>query len=169
VKENVSASTQNQAFNSLLFLYRTVLQQELPEEINAIRAKKRKYIPVIFSREEIKLDKQFHWQYLFPSVTVCFDKENSVVRRHHLSVSVIQKAVKIAVRKAGIMKHAGCHTFRHSFATHLLEDGYDIRTVQELLGHKDVRTTMIYTHVMQKGALGIKSPLDRFDADDEKN
>jgi integron integrase len=259
VKQKVSASTQNQAFNAILFLYRDVLQQDLPEEINAIRAKRRRYIPVIFSRDEVKelfshlrsrnrliaqllygtgmrvneclslrikdvdfknhcitiydgkggkdrvavlpesivddvkkqvqfakevhdkdlakgygrttlpyaivrkykdLDRKFNWQYLFPSISLCYDKETKEIRRHHLHVSVIQKAVKRAVRQAGIDKHVGCHTFRHSFATHLLEDGYDIRTVQELLGHKDVRTTMIYTHVMKKGALGVKSPLD---------
>jgi len=87
------------------------------------------------------------------------------VFKFHLHHSALQKAVRYAVKKAGIMKQVGCHTFRHSFATHLLEDGYDIRTVQELLGHKDVRTTMIYTHVMKKGALGVKSPLDTFGND----
>jgi site-specific recombinase XerD len=82
------------------------------------------------------------------------------MRRHHLHESGIQKAVKQAVRQAGIAKKVGCHTFRHSFATHLLENGYDIRTIQELLGHKDVKTTMIYTHVLNRGGRGVKSPLD---------
>ena len=80
--------------------------------------------------------------------------------RHHIHETVLQKAVKQAVRKSGITKHGSCHTFRHSFATHLLENGYDIRTVQELLGHTDVKTTMVYTHVMRKGALGVQSPAD---------
>jgi len=82
------------------------------------------------------------------------------VRRHHVSESSVQKAVKKAARLAGINKRVNCHTFRHSFATHLLENGYDIRTVQELLGHKDVRTTMIYTHVLNRGGLAVRSPLD---------
>ena len=82
------------------------------------------------------------------------------MRRHHLEPSGLQRAVKEAARKAGIQKRVTCHTFRHSFATHLLQAGYDIRTVQELLGHKDVRTTMIYTHVLQRGGLAVKSPLD---------
>jgi site-specific recombinase XerD len=82
-------------------------------------------------------------------------------RRHHLHESVVQKAVKAAVQSAGVSKHASCHTLRHSFATHLLEDGYDIRTIQELLGHRDVRTTMIYTHVLNRGGRGVRSPLDR--------
>jgi len=259
VKEKVAASTQNQAFNAILFMYKEVLNIKLPEEINSVRAKRSQYIPVIFSREEVKaifsymykrnkliaqllygtgmriseclrlrikdldfsnqcitifsgkgkkdrvavlpesiteqlktqiqfaielhdadlakgygratlpyalarkyrhLDKTVGWQYLFPATSLCYDKKTSEYRRHHLHATAIQKALKRAVQKAGILKKVGCHTFRHSFATHLLDDGYDIRTVQELLGHKDVRTTMIYTHVMKKGALGVKSPLD---------
>ena len=88
------------------------------------------------------------------------DPTTGIVRRRHVHESNIQRAVKKAIRSAEIYKQAGCHTFRHSFATHLLENGYDIRSVQELLGHKDVRTTMIYTRVMQKGPLAVKSPLD---------
>lgn len=80
--------------------------------------------------------------------------------RHHLHESVIQRAVKEAVRRAGLARPASCHSFRHSFATHLLDDGYDIRTVQELLGHKDVKTTMIYTHVLNRGGKGVRSPMD---------
>jgi len=82
------------------------------------------------------------------------------MRRHHLDPSTLQRAVKHAAQKAGIPKRVSCHTFRHSFATHLLQNGYDIRTVQELLGHKDVRTTMIYTHVLQRGGMAVRSPLD---------
>ncbi len=88
------------------------------------------------------------------------DPRSGEMRRHHLHESGIQKAVKQAVWQAGITKKVGCHTFRHSFATHLLEAGYDIRTIQELLGHKDVKTTMIYTHVLNRGGRGVKSPLD---------
>jgi len=83
------------------------------------------------------------------------------MRRHHTHESNLQKGIKEAIRKAGIVKHASCHTLRHSFATHLLEDGYDIRTIQELMGHKNVNTTMIYTHVVQKGGLGVHSPADK--------
>ena len=97
---------------------------------------------------------------VFPATQISKDPRTGIQRRHHLHESVLQKAIKKAIRQAGIYKHASCHTFRHSFATHLLESGYAIRTVQELLGHKDLNTTMIYTHVLNKGAFGVKSPAD---------
>ncbi|MDR8394635.1 integron integrase [Aliifodinibius sp. S!AR15-10] len=105
--------------------------------------------------------KKLVWQYLFPSKTRRTDPRTGKKQRYHLSESNIQKAVRQAVDKSGIQKRATCHTFRHSFATHLLENGYDIRTVQELLGHQDVSTTMIYTHVIKQGGKGVKSPVDQ--------
>ena len=263
--KNVSASTQNQALNAIVFLYKHVLKKEINDLCNIVWAKKNKNLPEVFSHEEIEkviehldnvpwiagmlmygsglrvleslrlrvkdidflakkvtirsgkghkdrvsmlpelvipkmqkhlqsvkkqhekdlnngfglvalpyalekkysnANKDWGWQYVFPASKISIDPRSSIKRRHHLDPTVIQKAVKKAIRKAGILKQASCHTFRHSFATHLLDAGYDIRTVQVLLGHEDVKTTMIYTHVLQKGVLGVRSPADMLKKND---
>jgi integron integrase len=259
VNQQVAASTQNQALSALLFLYRAVLKQEFDGSIDAVRAKRSRYLPTVLTKEEVlaviqnlpgvhqlfvqvlygsglrlteglqlrvkdvdfaqrqilvrdgkgkesrvtmlpsslidplkhqlekakaihqqdlnkglgsvylpfalerkypQADRQWIWQFVFPSDRFSQDPRSGVNRRHHLHETGIQRSIKLAVQLAGIQKRVGCHTFRHSFATHLLQNGYDIRTVQELLGHKDVRTTMIYTHVLNRGGKGVRSLLD---------
>jgi integron integrase len=117
-------------------------------------------LPDVLDRKYPNASTEWRWQWVFPQQRRWRNPHTGEQGRHHTDATVLQRAVKNAARQANIVKHVSCHTFRHSFATHLLENGYDIRTIQELLGHKDVTTTMIYTHVLNKGGHGVRSPLD---------
>jgi integron integrase len=133
---------------------RRLHQQDLEKGYGSV------YLPFALERKYPNADRQWIWQFIFPSDRFSQDPRSGVTRRHHLHETTVQQALKEASGAAGIEKRVSCHTFRHSFATHLLQAGYDIRTVQDLLGHKDVKTTMIYTHVLNRGGRGVISPLD---------
>ncbi len=133
---------------------RSLHEKDLAQGYGAVQ------LPYALARKYPNAEREWGWQYVFPSQNLAKEPHTDIVRRHHLDESGLQKAIRQAALRIGLAKPVGPHTLRHCFATHLLEAGYDIRTVQELLGHKDVKTTQIYTHVLQRGPLGVRSPLD---------
>jgi len=133
---------------------KTLHQNDLQSGLGAV------LLPFAFDGKHSNAAREWKWQYVFPSPKISRDPRTGKLGRHHLSESGLQKAVKIGLQKASVEKHASCHTLRHSFATHLLQNGSDIRTIQDLLGHRELTTTMIYTHVLQNNRLGVKSPVD---------
>ena len=141
-------------------LHRQIEKARLLHEEDLAEGYGEAFLPDALQIKFKNASKELGWQYVFPASQRSADPRSGIILRHHLHVTYIQRSVKEAIDKSGLHKSGSCHSFRHSFATHLLEDGHDIRTVQELLGHKDVRTTMIYTHVLNRKGLTVRSPLD---------
>ncbi len=155
-KDRITMLPHNARHSLLLQIQKSAIQheQDLRDGYGSV------YLPFALKIKYPKAEKELGWQYVFPAARISTDPRSGTQQRHHISEALLQREVKRAARQSLILKPATCHTLRHSFATHLLQNGYDIRTVQELLGHKDVATTMIYTHVLNKGGLAVRSPLD---------